>query len=215
MNRGLSFRHGSRRRMSRVDNQTLSPGWYGGVDRWWASAWVLCLWTACWSCWVPDPLTLSELNQKSTAGTSDGCPSQGNKEGWYPSMLWKGVRPVECWQSEFCAYSAQRRKRFQPCWFWWQKLRRYRPMSWIFCSVWQLDCGWYPDVRLTETPRRLKKARQTLEVNWGPRSETMSSGSPKFLKTWWNSDCMAVGSPGRGINLQAFENRSTTTRTQV
>ncbi len=60
MNRGLSFRHGSRRRMSRVDNQTLSPGWYGGVDRRWASAWVLSLRTACWSCWVPDPLTLSE-----------------------------------------------------------------------------------------------------------------------------------------------------------
>ncbi len=35
----------------------------------------------------------------------------------------------------------------------------------------------------SETPRRLKKARQTLEMNFGPRSEMMSLGMPKFLKT--------------------------------
>ncbi len=93
MNRGLSLWHGSRRRMSRVDKQTLSPGWYGGADRQWASAWVLCLRTACWSWTCAESQTLSlSLNQKSTAGTSDSCPSQGNKEGWYPSTHWKGVR---------------------------------------------------------------------------------------------------------------------------
>ncbi len=38
-----------------------------------------------------------------------------------------------------------------------------------------------PEDKLTDTPRRRRKPRQTLEVNWGPLSETMSSGRPKFL----------------------------------
>ncbi len=55
-------------------------------------------------------------------------------------------------------------------------------------------------------------------MNWGPRSETISSGRPKFLKTWLNIHSpvsKAVGSPLRGINLHAFEKQSTVTRTQV
>ncbi len=55
-------------------------------------------------------------------------------------------------------------------------------------------------------------------MNWGPRSETISSGRPKFLKTWLNIHSpvsKAVASPLRGINLHAFEKQSTVTRTQV
>ncbi len=55
-------------------------------------------------------------------------------------------------------------------------------------------------------------------MNRGPRSETISSGRPKFLKTWLNIHSpvsKAVGSPLRGINLHAFEKQSTVTRTQV
>ncbi len=55
-------------------------------------------------------------------------------------------------------------------------------------------------------------------MNCGPRSDMISSGTPKFLNTWWNrcsAVSKAVGSPQRGINLHAFEKRSTATRTQV
>ncbi len=55
-------------------------------------------------------------------------------------------------------------------------------------------------------------------MNWGPRLETISSGRPKFLKTWLNihsAVSKALGSPLRGINLHAFEKQSTVTRTQV
>ncbi len=67
-------------------------------------------------------------------------------------------------------------------------------------------------------PRSLKKAFQTCEMNWGPRSDTISSGMPKFQKMCWNSDSAvsrAVGRPLRGINLHALENRSNATRMQV
>ncbi len=38
--------------------------------------------------------------------------------------------------------------------------------------------GWYPEDKLTATPSKRKKAFQTREINWGPRSETISSGRP-------------------------------------
>ncbi len=74
-----------------------------------------------------------------------------------------------------------------------------------------------PD-KLTVTPSRWRKAFHTWEINSGPRTETISSGIPKFLKTWVNSSSAvsrAVGNPRRGINLQASEKRSTATRIHV
>ncbi len=68
------------------------------------------------------------------------------------------------------------------------------------------------------TPSRWRKAFHTWEINCGPRLETISSGVPKFLKTWVNSSSAvsrAVGNPQRGINLQAFEKQSTATRIHV
>ena len=55
-------------------------------------------------------------------------------------------------------------------------------------------------------------------MNCGPQSETMSSGSPKFRKTWMkraSAVSVAVGTPLMGINLHAFKKRSTTTRILV
>ncbi len=66
----------------------------------------------------------------------------------------------------------------------WEYDRRYRPSSWILRSVWPLIWGWYPEDKLSVTPRSLKNAFQNWEMNWGPRSEIISSGIPKFLKTW-------------------------------
>ncbi len=81
-----------------------------------------------------------------------------------------------------------------------------------------IGCGWYPEDKLTDTPRRRRNPRQTLEMNWGPLSETMSSGRPKFLNMCWKRDSAvsrADGNPRSGINLQDLENRSTTTRMVV
>lgn len=68
------------------------------------------------------------------------------------------------------------------------------------------------------TLSREKNARHSLERNWGPRSETISSGIPKFWKTCSKSISAvskAVGRARKGINLQALENRSMATRMQV
>ncbi len=67
-------------------------------------------------------------------------------------------------------------------------------------------------------PGGRRNPRQTLEMNWGPLSETMSSGRPKFLNMCWKRDSAvsrADGNPRSGINLQDLENRSTTTRMVV
>ncbi len=55
-------------------------------------------------------------------------------------------------------------------------------------------------------------------MNWGPLSDTMSSGIPKFRKMWWkrvSAVSKAMDNPRRGICLQAFENLSTTTKMVV
>ncbi len=55
-------------------------------------------------------------------------------------------------------------------------------------------------------------------MNWGPRSDTMSSGMPKYRNTWLNrfsAVSMAVGRPLRERRRQLFENLSTMTRIQV
>lgn len=51
----------------------------------------------------------------------------------------------------------------------------YAPLGSLILLVTSLcltmDCGWYVEIRLQ---RVLQKAFQTCEMNWGPRSETMS-----------------------------------------
>lgn len=103
-------------------------------------------------------------------------------------------------------------------WLLWQNVRKKRLTSWILRSVCPFVCGWYPDVRLTVTFRSEKKARQTLEMNCGPLSDTISSGIPKFRNTCSKSNSAvlkAVGRPLRGISLQALENLSMVTRIHV
>ncbi len=142
----------------------------GFVDRR-VSELAVCLRTARWRWTWAESHTLSfSRNQWSTAGTSDRSSVQGNNGGWYPRTHWNGVSPVVSWRSEFWAYSAQGKNWLQLSWCSWQYARRYRPISWIFRSVWPLVCGWYPEDKLTDTPRRRRKPRQTLEVNWGPLS---------------------------------------------
>lgn len=48
--------------------------------------------------------------------------------------------------------------------------------SWLALLVWPLFWGWKPEVKLTVAPLDLQKALHTWEINWGPRSETMSVG---------------------------------------
>ncbi|KAK1786222.1 hypothetical protein P4O66_017929 [Electrophorus voltai] len=58
----------------------------------------------------------------------------------------------------------------------------------------------------------------TVEVNCGPQSETMSSGSPNCQKMWWKSwsaVSQAVGRPLRGRDLTILENQSTMTKITV
>jgi hypothetical protein len=60
-------------------------------------------------------------------------------------------------------------------------------------------------------PRAKQKARHTWEMNWGPRSETMSAGMPCMRKTWdtmSSAVSLAEGSPGSATKWAAFENRS-------
>ncbi len=67
-------------------------------------------------------------------------------------------------------------------------------------------------------PRSLKNPFQTRETNCGPRSDTMSSGMPKYLKTELNINSaviIAVGRPPRGRSRQDLENRSTITSMHV
>lgn len=80
-----------------------------------------------------------------------------------------------------------------------------------------MACAWYPEVRLTVTHSFSMKLAQTLEVNWGPLSLTMSSWIPKYWNMWSNNNSSiwnAVGMSwsGRWMNL---ENRSMITRITV
>jgi hypothetical protein len=73
-------------------------------------------------------------------------------------------------------------------------------------------------LRLIETPRCSMNGFQTLDVSWGPRSDTISSGTPYCRKTCVkkaSAVCRAVGRPGRGRRRQDLEDRSTTTTIAV
>ncbi len=104
---------------------------------------------------------------------------------------------MDVWCREFWAYSAKPINWFQESWWPWQKVCKKRQISWLFLSVCLFVWGWYPDNKLMVTPRRLKNPFQTQETNCGPRSKTMSSGVPTYLKMVLNNNSaviMAVGS---------------------
>ena len=85
--------------------------------------------------------------------------------------------------------------------------------SWLACSVWPLDCGCYPDERLTVVPSARQNFFQTLDVNLGPLS--MLAGIPWIWNTWFTSSSavsVAEGSLGRPPKCTALENRSTIVR---
>ena len=44
--------------------------------------------------------------------------------------------------------------------------RRVASTAWLARSACPLDCGWYPEERLTVAPIPLQKACHTLEMNW-------------------------------------------------
>lgn len=53
--------------------------------------------------------------------------------------------------------------------------------------------------------RWLQKAFQAQEVNWVPWPDTMSSGIPYVLNSWWNGAVavfIAMGRPFKGMSLQ-------------
>ena len=75
-------------------------------------------------------------------------------------------------------YSTQGRCRLQEAGLLVVTQRRVTSRAWLARSACLLVWGWYPDDRLTVAPIHRQKARQTPEVNWGPRSETMFWGIP-------------------------------------
>lgn len=84
---------------------------------------------------------------------------------------------MDAFLREFWAYSDQGRNQVQSCWFCeqWAKrnIARFSPPA-----HWSQG-----EFRLTEIPRWLKKNFQTLEMNYGSRSETMSCRRPERYGT--------------------------------
>ncbi len=96
--------------------------------------------------------------------------------------------------------------------------RRTLSKSWLARSAWPLVCGWYPEDRLAVAPSCRQNSVQNFDTNWGPLSETTSTGKPWMRKTWSKTIVavsLAEGNLGRGIKWVAFENLSTTVRTTV
>ncbi len=134
-------------------------------------------------------------------------------------MHWKRVSPVDGWRREFCAYSAQPRNWFQEFWWAWQKVRRNRPISWIF--LYRLPVGLWMVTR-GETYGHIQEGEEGLPDcgKWiGVLGRTLCPlGCRNTGITWLNrfsAVSMAVGKPLRGRRRQLFENLSTITRIQV
>lgn len=90
--------------------------------------------------------------------------------------------------------------------------------SWLALSLWPLDCGWKPEERLTDIPRRLQNYFQKWEMNWGPRSETMPLGRPCSRKTSLaiiSTSSLAVGSLLRGTRWIILKKQSTIVRIDI
>jgi len=98
------------------------------------------------------------------------------------------------------------------------KQRRVVSRSWFILSVCPLDWGWKPEDRLTEAPIRLQNSFQNMDVNWSPRSETMSEGSPWRRKMCWRTSSavsLTEGSLERGMKWAILVKQSTTVRIAV
>lgn len=86
----------------------------------------------------------------------------------------------------------------------WQETmqRTVTSISWFFCSIWPLDCGWNPEDRLAVAPMRVQDFFQKTEKNCSPWSETTSTGSPWSQKKCWRTNsafALAEGSFGKGM----------------
>ena len=163
----------------------------------------------------------------SKSGGNNGCmpqpkgrpppsPGLGTEVVDNPGSTRRGTGLWRIW--EFMAYSAQGSCWLQEVVFWDATHRSTVSNYWFALSVWPLDCGWKPDDRQIDAPIRPQKAFQKLDVNWGPLSETTSTGKPCNLKTCWTISwavSLAEGSLGRGMKWTDLENRSTTVRIVV
>ncbi len=166
MNLGLRFFQGSLSQISQGESHSFCCGWKVGVVALLTSAW--CLWcrTAHWRCWCAESHTLSlSWNQWVT--------------DWY---LRRFLRPGEKkWLvAEYGLEWGEIRRGLMERVLWETRPRRWigsrssgavaegtevAPISWIFLSIWPLLCGWYPEDRLTVSPRSEKKDLQTCEIN--------------------------------------------------
>lgn len=81
--------------------------------------------------------------------------------------------------------------------------------SWMSISVWPLDCGRYPELRLTLAPRTVQKVYQTCEVNWGLLSGRIFVRILWRLKIWPTRSLVvseAEGSLSRAIKWADLKN---------
>ena len=91
-------------------------------------------------------------------------------------------------------------------------------LSWRWkCSTRPLDCRWYAVVRCSVVPRDQAMSVQSWEINWGPRLEMISPGTPN-RETHWTTNALAtevVSIDVSGIASGQREKRSTTVRRWV
>src|SRR5260370_38201224 len=87
-------------------------------------------------------------------------------------------------------------------------------ISWLMHSVSPSVCGWYAVDIAEVIPKAFQTSCETLEANWGPRSDMILSGSPNRFHAFSRnslavSDAVIVFLHG-GITI-ALENLSTIT----
>lgn len=107
------------------------------------------------------------------------------------------------------------RKKLQEEGLWTEKQCRALYRDWFDLSVRPLDCGWYPEERLTVNPNALQNTFQFCDMNCSPQSDTMSLRSLCRRKTCLTRNSpfsAAEGSLERGMKCTALENQSTTVR---
>lgn len=104
-----------------------------------------------------------------------------------------------------CAYSIQLKWVFQ------KVISMADSRSLLALSVCPSVCGWKRGDRLTVASRAWQNDLQTCEMNWRPRSETMSNKYAWRWKTWFIKKTVvlqAEGSLGRPMKWADLENRS-------
>lgn len=120
----------------------------------------------CWPTWNLECCCLWQ----SPGSFAFDCGNHGNRGGCLPRMHWNGASPVVKCVREFWAHSAHGRNSFHRCCSWLQYDHGYRPISIQLWVVAQTETD-------IEPHRCVQNALQTWDVNWGPWSNTMSSGS--------------------------------------